>query len=327
MKRSGVPDTPEERKPSDISDDKKRSDVPDETKRPDISKTPDDKSGSDFSKTPDDVSAMSRRAVFGSVLFAALLLGGLLFGMYRLGVFDLRTAAASEETAAADELYDSLRAGDYPADAALTCDVAAQDYFASLSAAPYYDEYTAAVNVTLISRADKPDPVAAVTRVSTLAKIWYSRGRYRVELYSGSDYTTLDRVIVCDGEKVSYTDRTTYRLAVTRVYPVSAEFSLAAQAGLPELDQFLSGGAAAPGVEDLDITLVRTQSQNVYRVTYTTENPKQKETLLVSLEYGLIVSAQTEDASGDLVYSASASYLSRGISAYSGDRAAMFTVK
>ena len=111
-------------------------------------------------------------------------------------------------------------------------------------------------------------------------------GRYRAEIYEGGAVVVR---IVCDGEKIRYTDYVTYSGAVSKDYLVSDDFSLEAQLGLPSLDDILSDKNTA----DMKVTLLRTKDENLYCVEYSYSDLPQREIIYVSLKYGLIVSSET----------------------------------
>jgi hypothetical protein len=123
------------------------------------------------------------------------------------------------------------------------------------------------------------------TQTETI-KLSRSGDKYRAEIYDGS---TLAVSIICDGVTVRYTDYTSYGKKLSRDYPVSGDFSLEEQLGLPSLDKILGDD----GISDLHVTLLRTEDENLYCVQYTYPNLSQQETVYVSLKYGYVVSAET----------------------------------
>jgi hypothetical protein len=93
----------------------------------------------------------------------------------------------------------------------------------------------------------------------------------------------------------------------SKTFPATEGFTLASEAGIPSTERFLdkTSGTILEGIENLNITLIRTQELNALRVSYNTTSPKLSETLLISLDLGIVISAQTTAENGEVLYSAS----------------------
>lgn len=113
-------------------------------------------------------------------------------------------------------------------------------------------------------------------------RIWRDGNMYRIEIYSENK---LFQTIICDGENVFVSDAD----GKGQKYKNTDEFSLESQAGIPSPTDFLDN----PDVTDLDITLVRSENDNVYKVTYSYIGILQYETVYISLEYGIVMNAET----------------------------------
>lgn len=275
-------------------------------------------------KKPADEITVSRWSVVSVVALAVLLIGGLLAGMFVLGVFPLPFTGDTGDsggTLDSDPIWEALKNG---GDSGQTGDsffyeVAYDDFAAELARAPFCDEYSAVFRVSVSANSG-----GVVSRSTTVSKLWVSGEKYRVEVYSGSK---LLRSSVCDGENVLVTDYATYESEVSKLYPASGDFTYESAAGIPSIDQFLDRAtlSEASGVSELSITGVRGADVNAFRVDYKTELPPQTEEVVISLEYGVATYAQTIDADGYVSYSASLSSVSRGLTGYGGDTAKIFS--
>ncbi|MFA6948565.1 MAG: hypothetical protein WCQ72_06255 [Eubacteriales bacterium] len=262
-----------------------------------------------------------------TMIAAALaLLLGFVFALYKIGAITLPEplrvliegqgdgAIGDVTQSQSDEFFSALREGKTEG-MAVTYDISDDDYAKRIALAPFIDEYTAVIRVTVFD---------GETRSATICRVWRSGDKYRVDKYSGSDRISS---AVCDGTQVAVTDYALYDEPVTRKFPINEDFSLAAQAGLPSLDDFLHDESAT----GKSISLIRSADRNVYSVSYdipvsdTGDSAAISNRLLISLEYGLCIGA--ESTLGSIgIYSAAATSVSEGLSAYNGDLSSIFRI-
>lgn len=119
----------------------------------------------------------------------------------------------------------------------------------------------------------------------------------------------LTETMICDGENILCTDYSASAVSGTRKYGVSDDFSLESLLGLPLLREALT----ADNVTELEVALLRADSDNYYYVTYTYSDVPQREVIYVSVKYGLIVTAETY-YNDVIVYRLTTSLLSDSVS-------------
>ncbi|MCR5262431.1 MAG: hypothetical protein K6D94_01040 [Clostridiales bacterium] len=237
-----------------------------------------------------------RLSVLLAALVAALILGGFLFGMVKLGVVNLPFRDGGEtEKAVPDQggdiPVDFLRPERWPDDAAVTYDIMPEDYLAMLSEAPYIDEYEITFEVTVSSPSSKSTEEHHLKKTAS----GFTVDTYREKRLVRRVRTSKDNNSIIEEDHDG--GRTT-----TRAFRRSDGFTMESEIGIPSLDSFIG----ANDIYDLEITLVRTQSLNAFHVTYKTVSPRMTETMLVSLDHGLILMAQTTAENGEVIYSAAA---------------------
>ena len=238
-----------------------------------------------------------RLSVLLAVLAAILILGAFFYGMVRLGVVRLPFSADAETGQAPpekteDQLFDFLRVGSWPEDAAVTYDIRPEDYLSMLEEAPYVKEYELTFEVTVSSPLSKSTEEHRVRRTAD---------GFEVDTYREK---RLVRRVKSSADNLSVIEEDHSGGRVTRRTFTGAEgFTMESEIGIPSLDSFIG----ADDIYDLEITLVRTQSLNAFHVTYKTVSPRMTETMLVSLDHGLILMAQTAAENGEIIYSAVAS--------------------
>lgn len=146
--------------------------------------------------------------------------------------------------------------------------------------------------------------------------------RFRTETYAIGDSEMLETLKIANSEHVTVIDRTT---GESRTIPRTAGIYPENEAGIPSVDTLLSAIEAFPEmtgdvsdtadtapagsdaaetshVTDCELRMVRTDSGNVYYIAYTYKDLGLREEYYVSLDYRIIISANTTLA-GKPVYS------------------------
>jgi len=159
-------------------------------------------------------------------------------------------------------------------------DINKEDLLNLLVDAPYIKEYSLVQNIHYRNHSD-------ASRITYRNEIWVKNDKYRVDTYLNSG---LIRQLICDGKQIAVTDYVTYEESATKIYPVTAEFTFENQSGLPSIAEFMN----KPGIIILDIKIVREQLNNAYLVQYIYEDIPQEETLTISFDYGLILTAESK---------------------------------
>jgi len=159
-------------------------------------------------------------------------------------------------------------------------DINKEDLLNLLVDAPYIKEYSLVQNIHYRNHSD-------ASRITYRNEIWVKNDKYRVDTYLNS---VLIRQLICDGKQIAVTDYVTYEESATKIYPVTDEFTFENQSGLPSIAEFMN----KPGIIILDIKIVREQLNNAYLVQYIYEDIPQEETLTISFDYGLILTAESK---------------------------------
>jgi len=121
--------------------------------------------------------------------------------------------------------------------------------------------------------------------------------KYRAQIFD--DSLPKPSLIVCDGEQIEFVDYAAGGREQRRLYPAGGDFSLEYQLGLPKLEEMLKEGG-----DRLKVSLLRTESDNLYFIECDYPDRDMREVVYVSMRYGCIFSA--EIYRGDaLVYSLS----------------------
>lgn len=244
--------------------------------------------------------ARQRLSVFIAAVISIAVLGLFFIGMVRIGVINLpfgmnQSIEIPGDDPQEDSLYLALRNGDYPQTADISYNLTPEQYLKALEAAPYLETYSIVIKTTVSSGTYK--------RIQTV-HIDKKKSGYIADIYSGSE---IIRKVTFDGSKIIETDYKKGKLYSNRTFPHTDGFTLASEAGIPSTERFLdkTSGTVLEGIKDLDITLIRTQELNALRVSYNTSSPKLSETMLISLDMGIVISAQTTSENGEVLYTAS----------------------
>jgi len=239
-------------------------------------------------------------SVASLILFVlALLVVGMVM-MYRTGLITLPEWLSGGddrpmEVLPGDEgmIDEALRNPENRLDVAVTWDMTAEEVRRQLLAFPPLSEYTAENRVTVYG---------GHMQNTVTNKIWRSGEKYRLESYDSDG--TLQRVVISDGSSVLVTEYSSRTESVSGTFPVSQEFSLENQAGMPDLApvyrQWENAGEES-SLTDLSVALARTAESNVYYLTYGYEDSPVTEEIFLSLEYGMVVNARSYD-DGETIY-------------------------
>ena len=244
--------------------------------------------------------ARQRLSVFIAAVISIAVLGLFFIGMVRIGVITLpfginQNNISPGEEPQEDKLYQALRNGDYPKTAEVSFNLSPEQYIKALEDAPYLETYSVSIKTTLTSGPSKSIRTVHIDKKTD---------GYIADIYIGSE---LIRKISYDGTKIIETDYSKGKISSSKTFPATDNFTLASEAGIPSTERFLdkTSGEILEGIENLDITLIRTQDLNALRVSYDTTSPRLSETLLISLDLGIVISAQTTAENGEVLYTAS----------------------
>ncbi|MGI6742326.1 MAG: hypothetical protein ACOX4O_01535 [Eubacteriales bacterium] len=244
--------------------------------------------------------ARQRLSVFIAAVISIAVLGLFFIGMVRIGVITLpfgmnQNSMNPGDEPQEDKLYLALRNGDYPKTADVSYNLSSDQYLKALEDAPYLETYSVAIKTTVSSGSSKRTYTVHIDK---------KKNGYIAEIRSGAE---LIRKITFDGTKITETDYKKGKVSSSKTFPATEGFTLASEAGIPSTERFLdkTSGTILEGIENLNITLIRTQELNALRVSYNTTSPKLSETLLISLDLGIVISAQTTAENGEVLYSAS----------------------
>lgn len=177
-----------------------------------------------------------------------------------------------------------------------------QRIYASLSGAPApSDEYVLEYNVDPAVLLEILRDTRPAEAFYMQAKITYTDGqseltreltlkrdgeKYRAQIY-GDPASGKPTLIVCDGNNLLYTDYSAGGREQSRIYPAGGDFSLEYQLGLPSVQKMLESGE-----DNLSITLMRTESDNLYYVECDYPELGMRETVNISVKYGCILHAE-----------------------------------
>ena len=239
------------------------------------------------------------------VLFAAALFALLIYGLYKINVvvipkpiMDIFLSAAGKDAGGDRDYNDQLlnllknrNGAEFSVKAYNIDRLDESEYLEILKAAPNLDRYYVTQRVSYYSGG---------TRMTRSKSVWVNGDKYRVDTYAGNIPAGNVPVesISYDGANVYIMDYSTYDFPVVRKLPPADDFSYASGAGLPEIRAFADPG----NIAGLEITVERTDKSNMYHIVYGYGNiPDQREELYVSVEYGIILQAETYYG-GALVY-------------------------
>ena len=176
----------------------------------------------------------------------------------------------------------------------LIFDLSRSDLALVLQATPPIDAYTVRYETTL--RGGQEESVREVT-------VWKSGKRRRAEVRDEQGIL-LDTVteqedgsLLCENAKSG---------EIT-VLPPKGGFTLESLTGLPSVTEFLTSDA----VRDLNLSLLRTGEENIYLAEFRYSDVGLRETYYLSLEYGILLNAASENALGETVYTCRTLSLSR----------------
>ncbi len=139
-------------------------------------------------------------------------------------------------------------------------------------------------------------------------KIWRDGDRFRIQTYEGD---ALVQTVVSDG-RIVYVSQSTDDTFFS--FPYSEHFEVESYARMPRARDFFE----LPSVSDLSITLFRDESDTLYHVSYQDTALSQIERLFLSLEYGLVLKAESY-ADQKLVYSLETTEIHGDLSAFNTD--------
>ncbi len=235
------------------------------------------------------------------IVAAAVVFALVLFGLYKINM--IRLPEALEKLLGAPETQPPDNSGGQ----------IEQRIYASLSGTPTAsDDYVLEYDVDTAGLLDLLRTAVPETAYYMESKITQSYGgktlsrmlrlsrdgeKYHALIYEGASSEPTS--IVCDGERIRYTDHAAGGKQRSRFYPAGGDFSLEYQLGLPSLEDMLENGG-----ENLKVTLLRTESENLYCVEFEHPGFDQREIVYVSVKYNCIVSAETYYGD-ELVYSLS----------------------
>ncbi len=235
-----------------------------------------------------------RLSVLSLVVIVAALLGLFVWGLYSIDVLvlpsfitDLFHIGEEEnpEVIPGDEgaILQALKDHVPGVEVTVIPDPTSVDLASLLYEMPEHPRYTL-VNYTLLKSGD--------SSLLCMNRVWRDGEKYRVETYSGDGAQKLITAI-CDGEVVSISD---HRYNTTARYPAGGDFTLSSQAGMPDIE--FTRGENAP---ELEIALIRSAKDNLYRCVFDYEELGQREELYISIEYGIVMRAESY-VGEDLVY-------------------------
>jgi hypothetical protein len=243
-----------------------------------------------------DYNAKIRREKIRTALEIAILIAAatvvfalVLFGLYKINM--IRLPEALEKLLGTAETQPPDNTGGQ----------SEQRIYAALSGTPTAsDDYVLEYDVDTGSLLDLLRTAAPETAYYMEAKITQSYGdktltrqmklsrdgeKYNAQIYEGSSSEPTS--IVCDGERIRYTDHAAGGKLRSRFYPAGGDFTLEYQLGLPSLEYMLQNGG-----ENLKVTLLRTESENLYCLECEYPDINQREIVYVSVKYNCIVSAE-----------------------------------
>ena len=139
-------------------------------------------------------------------------------------------------------------------------------------------------------------------------KIWRDGDRFRVQTYEEGE---LVKTVVCDGQMVYLSSSNGDSFSS---YPASGHFEVESYASMPRPRDFFELSA----VTDLSITLFRDSTDTLYHVSYLDASLGHIERLFLSVEYGLVLRAETY-ADQKLIYSLETAELHGDLSAFNTD--------
>jgi len=223
-------------------------------------------------------------SIISVVAVAIILLGMFSIWLYNIGVISLPGFIEdmlglgedkNTEILPGDEgkIYDALENGNLHDGQTIQYDIGKDDLLAMLHDTDKPDEYTAQYEVIRYDSKGRE-------RIS-YTTVWYSGGKYRIETREAG---ALVQLTVYDGELVHITDKN--GTGETRTY-AAGDFSLESAAGIPSAESIFSDSSP----ENVDISLLRTSTSNIYHINYVSDGVDQYDTLYVSLEYGLVLNA------------------------------------
>lgn len=170
------------------------------------------------------------------------------------------------------------------------------------------DEYTLENVVTYYS----PDG----TRTTYTNKVWKRGGLYRVERYDSTGAKI--RRVVSDGIRVNISEYSSEEV-YSAYYNASADFSMEQQSGIMSVSDIRQSlfGANPDAAELITVKLVRNESMTLYRVEYSYPSLNITERVDISLDFGLIISAESRlSDSGELIYTLETASVVAGISGF-----------
>lgn len=263
-------------------------------------------------------------SVASLILFVLALLTVGMVMMFRTGLIALPEWLSGDEDRPMEVLpgddgmiFEALRnPGEY-LDVAVTWDMSAEEVRHILLSHPALNEYAAENRVAIYG---------GHMQNTVTNKIWRSGDRYRLESFDSDG--ALQRVAICDGEKVMVTEYSSRTESVSGVFPISEEFSFENQAGMPDLTpvyrQWENGEDSQTDLVDLSAALARTAESNVYYLTYGYKDSSVTENVYLSLEYGLVVNAQSYDE-GEKIYQLTTTSLEPSLDGFDPEQ--LFTIQ
>lgn len=234
---------------------------------------------------------LSLLSILSLMLAAVFFISALAFGLSKIGVIDISKlfgyGDSDNEILPGDggRFADALRDNSSTDKVLMIADIPLSELSSLLANNPPAETYYISNSFVYYSR--------GIT-YSSSNRIWKDGENYRVETYQG---TTLKQTVICDGSKVGITEGQSND---THVFEINDSFNIESYASMPHPRDFLSRW----DVNNLTITLLRTESDNLYQVSYKYPSMNQTELLYISIEYGLVVKAETYIGT-DLVYSLS----------------------
>lgn len=231
------------------------------------------------------LSVLSLMAAF-LLLIAAAAVAMQRAGMLRLPLLPWTSSAPSDGSPDQEDallaLLDEARA-----DTAVTAVISDEEYLDLLAAAPPVLTYRVEMSTTMYSDSGSLSRFHVLTR---------DGDRYRIDT-SRSAGSPLLSSILCDGATVRVTDYTGPS-PVARDYPVSPVFTPENQIGIPSLTDFLTRADA----EHSGIAVYRAGDSNLIRASFRLHDLPQTETLYISPEQRMILSAETVSDDGATLF-------------------------
>jgi len=242
-------------------------------------------------------------SVLSAALAILLLAGVVLLILWHYEVIDLsgkKNPSENESVIPGDEgrFFEALTKGSAEG-VTITYDIASENLSALLQNNPPITSYYLDNTFTYYGE-------NAVKRGSN--KIWRDGDRFRIQTYEEG---SLVKTVVCDGKMVYMSSSNSDTFSS---YPASEHFEVESYASMPRSRDFFE----LPTATDLSITLFRDTTDTLYHVSYLDAALGQIERLFLSIEYGLVLRAETY-ADQRLIYSLETTELHGNLSAFNTD--------